>query len=94
MTEGKERQYWVHIVPPEQRGRKGTTGFTVALLPGRYRRTPLRVKPMAFVSERSFATQTEAQQEADWLFGRLDWKLTKSTSQLRASVRLSAKIPD
>ena len=91
MPDIKERQYWVYIIPPEHRGRKGTAGFTVALLPSRYRKRPVHVKPMAFVSERSFTSQSEAQQEAEWLFGKLDWKPTKLNLQIRASVHLSAK---
>jgi hypothetical protein len=45
---------------------------------------------MAFVSEHSFATQVEARKEAEWLFGKLEWKPMES--QLRASVILAARI--
>jgi hypothetical protein len=72
--------------------RDGSERFSIAILPFRYRKNPTTIKRLAFLSERSFVSEAEAQNEARWLFGTLAWKKTSGTKQqLRASVEFTCK---
>jgi hypothetical protein len=76
-------EVWVRSAPADAKG------FVIALKPPVFRRNPEKIKALAFVSHRIFISPEDAKGMADYLFGKLNWKVTKSGWHV-ACVALSA----
>jgi len=67
----KSRQYWVYVGPRDIKN--GETEITIQILPLRYQKRTATIRPLLFVSERSFSSVTEGRKQAESLFGSLKW---------------------
>ena len=76
------RNFWIAIVPDEDL----ETRWRISLLPYRYRKAPKTKRKLAFVSERSFASERDAIVEARTVFGNvLVWERTAPVACLLRS---------
>ena len=67
MVIGMTRKFWITIAKDEDLD----TRFRISLLPFRYRKAPATMSKLAFVSERSFASERDAIERARAVFGNI-----------------------
>ena len=63
--------------------------FTIVLRPFHYWSQTVTKRPFLIVSQRSFATEARAAQEAAWLFGNVRWR--RVGKALRAPVEFACR---
>jgi hypothetical protein len=84
------RKFWVTIAKDDNL----ETRFRISLLPFRYRKAPMTMRKLAFISQRSFGSEREAIRAARGLFGNiLKWERNR-TNQFCASFNLNATDPN
>jgi len=69
----KLRQYWVYVGPRNPKG-SGEQEITIQILPLRYQKRTATIRPLLFISERSFSSVAEGRKQAESLFGPLKWQ--------------------
>jgi len=80
------RKFWILIIKDEE----FETRFRISLLPFRYRKAPMTMRKLAFVSQRLFGSEKDAVRSARAAFGHiLKWERDR-TGHLQASFNLKA----
>jgi hypothetical protein len=67
------RQYWVYVGPRDSKDGVSQE-ITLQILPLRYQKRTATIRPLLFISERSFSSIAEARKQAEALFGSLKWQ--------------------
>jgi hypothetical protein len=85
----KVQKFWVYVVPSPKATEANK--FTIAIKPAHHRNQTITKKPFVFVSQRTFASETRAVQEAVWLFGQVKWERDGKRNLPRARLEFAQK---